>query len=105
MPIFELDRLLSYDDEAIVAELQRVAALVKSPFLTKKVFDRHGKVHSSTICTRFGTWKQALLKAGLEGRSAQTPEALTAIYQRFTDDELLKEIRLVATKMNGKPLT
>ena len=105
MPQFELNRLLSYDDEAILAELRRVAALVDSPFLTKTVFDRHSKVHSSTVRKRFGTWQEALAKAGLEIRSAQTREALKAINRRLTDDEILAAIRLVSEKYGGNPVT
>src|SRR6266404_3880970 len=99
MPTFELDRLLSYDDEALLAELRRVAVLVASTFLTKRTFDQHSKVHSSTVRERFGSWEQALLKAGLEGRSAQTPDALKIINRRFSDAQLLAELRLVAGKI------
>src|SRR5437899_1382997 len=98
MPTFELKRLLSYDDEALVAELRRVAGLVNSPFLTKKAFDQHSKVHSSTVRDRFGSWQQALTRAGLDGRSTQSPEALRIINRRFSDDELLSELRHVSEK-------
>ncbi len=98
MPTFELDRLLSYDDEALISELRRVAALVSPPFLTKTAFDQHSKVHSSTVRDRFGSWQQALVKAGLEGRSTQTLEALKTINRRFTDDQLLAELRVVSGK-------
>jgi hypothetical protein len=105
MPTFELDRLLSYDDEALLAELCRVAALVNSRFLTKTAFDQHSKVHSSTVRDRFGSWQEALAKVGLEDRFAHTPDALKTINRRFTDDQLLVELRLVAGKIDGKPLT
>jgi hypothetical protein len=105
MPTFELDRLLSYDGEALLAELRRVAPLVSSPFLTKTAFDQHSKVHSSTVRERFGSWQQALVKAGLESRSAQSTDALKTINRRFTDDQLLAELRLVSGKIDGKPLT
>jgi hypothetical protein len=43
MPKFELNRLLSYDDEALLAELRRVAEMVKSPHLSKSEFNQHSK--------------------------------------------------------------
>src|SRR5437870_6395697 len=105
MPIFELDRLLSYDDEALLTELRRVAALIHSPFLTKRAFDNYAKVHSGTIRERFGGWQQALAKAGLEGRSTQSLAASKIIRQSFTDEQLLAELRLVSEKIGGKPIT
>jgi Homing endonuclease associated repeat len=102
---FELDRLLSYDDEALYAEMRRVAALVQSPFLTKRAYDEHSKAHSSTICVRFGNWDQALAGAGLAQRSTGKPGAWAVLNQRFTDDELVSELLLVSQKIGGKPVT
>ena len=105
MTVFELDRLLSYDDEALFAEMRRVAALVQSPFLTKRAYDEHAKAHSSTICGRFGNWGQALAAAGLTQRSTGMPGARAVLNQRFTDDELVSELLLVSQKIGGKPVT
>jgi hypothetical protein len=105
MAVFELNRLISYDDEALLAELRRVATLVDSPFLTRRVFEKYSKASSSTICHRFGDWRQALAAAGLESRHTGRPEAWKLINQKFTDKELLSELRLVSEKMGGKPVT
>jgi hypothetical protein len=46
-----------------------VAGLVTDKTLTQVVFKNgSGKVHPQTIIRRFGGWKQALTKAGLEHR-------------------------------------
>jgi hypothetical protein len=53
-PKFELNRLASYDNDSLVAELQRVAALVEETALTRSAFDALAKVSSSAIVRRFG---------------------------------------------------
>ena len=105
MPIFELDRLLTYDDESLLAELRRVAAIVQSSFLTKRAFDKLSKAHSSTICVRFESWDQALAAAGLGHRSTDKIGAWAVINRKFTDDELVSELRFVSEKIGGKPVT
>ncbi len=67
MPRFEIDFLDEYSDEALLGELRRIAALLpKSTALTGRVYKNCSpKVAHSTICHRFGGWKEALEKAGL----------------------------------------
>ena len=45
MATFELNRLISYDNESLLAELRRVATLVESPYLSASAFDKHSKAH------------------------------------------------------------
>jgi hypothetical protein len=105
MSKFELDRLISYDDESLLAELRRVAAFVDSPFLSAKAFDKHSKAHSSGIRRRFGGWRQALERAGLADRYSGRPCAKRIVGRTFSDEQLLDELRNVAAKVGGKPLT
>ena len=65
---FQLRRLADYSDEALVAELRRVAALVPSGPLTKKAFSQHSRANPSTMVRRFGGWHEALTAAGLSVR-------------------------------------
>lgn len=65
---FELNHLNSYDDASLLAELQRVVALVPGPKLTIKQFNVHSKVHGSTLQKKFGGWRGALKAAGLSER-------------------------------------
>jgi hypothetical protein len=105
LPLFELNRLTSYDDDALLSELRRVAASVPSPYLTRSEFDRHSKAHSSGIARRFGGWQKALERAGLEHRFSQTSDARKAVGQKFTDDQLLAELHAVSARIGGAPVT
>lgn len=105
---FELDRLISYDDPSLVAEVQRVAALVPEAALTRNAFGRHARVHSSTIVRRFGSWRQALVRAGLGSRYSGRTVSEKMRGQRartLSDEELLDELRRVATLRGTKTLT
>jgi hypothetical protein len=51
---FEMDRLVSYDDDSILDEVKRVAALVPEGPITRDAFDAKSRVHSSTVIRRFG---------------------------------------------------
>lgn len=105
MAKLELDRLISYDDDALLAELRRVAALVDLPYLSRSAFDRRCKAHSSGLVRRFGGWQQALERAGLGGRYSGTPRARRIVGRTFTDEQLLGELRAVSAKIGGKPVT
>lgn len=105
MAKFELDRLISYDDEALLAELRRVATLVDLPFLLRSAFDKVSKAHSSVFVRRFGGWQQALELAGLGDRYSGVPRATRIAGRTFTDEQLLGELRAVSAKINGEPLT
>jgi hypothetical protein len=68
MPRFEIDFLSEYTDETLLGEIRRIAALlpVGEP-LTKTAYEQYSpKVAHTTIRRRFGGWKEALQRAGLE---------------------------------------
>ena len=64
---YELDFLEQYTDDALVAELRRVAALLQQGrHLTQNAFRTLGsKVSHDTIKRRLGGWRAALERAGL----------------------------------------
>lgn len=108
MSTFELSRLLDYDDDSILGELRRVAALIKEPTITTQAFDRISKVHSSTIRRRFGGWHRALDKAGLGHRysgAVVTERMKKRCADRHTDEEIINELRNVANKLGSLTFT
>jgi len=108
MTIFELNRLLAYDDEALIVELKRVASLIKTPYMTEAAFDKVSKASSSLIRRRFGGWQQALGRADLAERYSGTAASRKLVAQRmrsYSDEELLTELRRVSDKLGGKPVT
>lgn len=104
MPKFELSRLSSYDDESLLSELRRVAALITVSSLTQEDFDQHSKASSSVISRRFGSWERALSRAGLGDRYSGRPSNLRK-RQIYSDDELLAQMRDTATKVGVNVLT
>jgi len=105
---FVLDRLPSYDDQSLVAELQRVAAIESDGPFTREAFDRHARVDSSTILRRLGDWQHALARAGLPDRYSGRPVSQRMRDQRtrsMSEDELLDELRAVAAALGTTTLT
>lgn len=95
MDRFDLDFLDDYSDDALLDELRRVADLVKHKILTQVVFkDRSGKVHPQTIIRRFGGWKQALTKAGLEHRFVE---------RIYTDQQCFENLAATWTELGRTP--
>ncbi len=75
----QIDFLVEYDDQSLLAELRRVAAITGSDTVTKADLKRLGRVNPSTIIRHFGTLRHALVRAGLKSRRFLKP----------TDGELL----------------
>jgi hypothetical protein len=75
----EIDFLVEYDDQSILAELRRLAKTTGSNTVTKAHLRRIGRVSHSAVVRRFGGLRQALGLAGLKsGR-----------FMKATDEELL----------------
>lgn len=102
MAKFELTRLLSYDDDAIIAEIRRVATLVGEAKLTTSLFDKHSKVDASTVRRRSGGWRQALERAGV-GHMYSGPQmkrSMTRRYgQKHSDSQMIDALREVAAQL------
>lgn len=106
--VFELERLPSYDDEALLAEVVRVAALVPSGPLTARQFDALAKVSHHAVQRRFGGWRQALVAAGLGDRYTGKPvtaKMRTQAGKRATRDEMLAELQRVAQMLGARSLS
>lgn len=95
---FELEHLESYDDEALLAELRRVATLIHTPKMTIGQFTALAKVSGSTLRKRFGSWKGALKAAGLG-------DLLDDTNLRKSREEILGAIKTTASKLQKDVLT
>src|SRR6185312_5113193 len=105
--MFELNQLVEYTDEAILAELRRVAELVvHDGAITIPEFEKHGRVGVSTVRRRFGSWYIALEKAGLGSRtSLSIPTRGVSVSTHMTDDAILEHLRSLAAQLGKSELT
>ncbi len=105
MTDFRIHRLTEYTETSLVAEMQRVAQLIPSKIITISQFQKHARVGVSTLRRHFGSWNKALLRAGLSERCSEskaTEKTASQIAKNMTDDDVMKEIQRIATKL-GKP--
>ena len=102
---FELDFLSSYDDESVLTELRRVAALVPNQKLTRTSFDAHAKISASAVGKRFGSWGAALKKAGLADRFEASYLRKSNATLHATRDEYISIIRTLAKQLGQTHVT
>jgi len=99
----ELDRLADYSDAALIAEIRRVAALVRAPPYRAAFFLAHSAFKFAHLYRRFGGWAAALDRAGL-AHLAAPPRRWTWRERRhgwaLGDEALLDELRRIAD-LNG----
>ena len=105
---FRLHRLSNYSDDALIAELKRVASLAPRGPLTRAVFAEYSRSSASTAMKRFGGWRQALEAAGLGSRYSGQPVSERMRQQpgkSVTREDVVEELRRVAAKLGRKDLT
>ena len=97
---FELDFLDEHTNEALLAEIRRVAATFSGESLSKRSFDSlSGRVSASTICKRFAGWKEALEAAGVEhlynGRPITEKVRKNRVSRAMSEVDLVHELQRV----------
>src|SRR5450755_799173 len=97
---FELDFLDEHTDEALLTEIQRVSAAFSGGSLSKRIFDTlSGRVSASTICKRFGGWKEALETAGVaqlyNGRPITEKVRKNRVSRAMSEADLVHELQRV----------
>jgi len=95
---FELTTLEDYSDEALLDELRRVAAELGGKRLTHDNFNQLARVHSSTIRNRFGSWKNALDRAGIN-------EIIAPRFNPLTRETVISALRSFAAEFPDLPVT
>ena len=79
-------------DEEILKDIERVAKLVNTDYLSISMYKKHGKYSQTAIQGHFGTWANALGLLGLRSGQNRTQSER----QRITDDMLFEDVRLVS---------
>ena len=81
-------------DEEILMDIQETARALGRDYISISTYKTHGKYSQTAIQAHFGTWKNALVKAGL--RDERTPDELKFI----SDEDYFNDLRRVATSLN-----
>jgi len=94
--MFQLKTLTDYSDESLLAEIQRVAREFKGKRLTRQEFNALSRVYPSTLEKRFGSWTNALDRAGISPDIAPRARPLTR-------ELLVAEIRAYVGEFGKSP--
>ena len=95
---------IEYSDEELLEEIRRVAHLLECSTLRQCDMAKHSGVGQTTFSKRFGTWQAALKRAGLERLFLEESDGATHVTRKkYTDEQLLAELRRVANSV-GKPV-
>ncbi len=89
------------DKQAIIDELRRVAAKLRTAGLTKRQFKEHGQFSLSAVENSFGSWNQAVEAARLDANPSGPSPSLHQM--KLSDDELLQEIIRLTRELGRKP--
>jgi hypothetical protein len=57
--------IMRYSKEEVINEIKRVAELLNVNSLKRENFNKYLTISSSTVENKFGSWNEAILKAGL----------------------------------------
>ncbi len=90
---------IPHSEDECIQELQRVACLLGCSALTSKTFSEYARFSASVVIRRFGSWEQALIRAGLV--LSKKSEAA----KRLTQDECVAELKRVAELLGKEYLT
>lgn len=92
---FELEEFhRGITDEEIIADLKRVALKLNKNSITHGQYNLNGKYNAKIFFKRFGSWLNALEKAGLHPTRAA---------KNISEEELFRNIKEVWTKLGRQP--
>ncbi len=100
--VFRPNRLLSYDDSSILTEIRRVITehfQGKPP--PKKEFDRFSMVKSWAIRKHFGSWANAIQKAGFEYQGTNY-EHIDLRRAKYSEDQMLADLHRLKDLNGGR---
>ena len=82
-------------DEELIEDLKRVAGIHQKSSITQKEYLQYGKYASRTIVMRFGSWNEALKKAGLVLERGHYKTHLFC----ESDEDFFEDVQAVATQL------
>src|ERR1700747_167263 len=94
MPKFEITWLEDRSDAAVLEEIRRVAALDPDRRLTVGRFNSLGRIKSTAVRERFGSWSEATRRAGLA-------DALPV----YSDAAIIEDLKRVSESSSNGPFT
>jgi len=96
---FELDKFGRHiANEELIADLRQVASDLKIDSLTQKEYKNHGKFGVTIFWSRFGSWSNALAKAGLQSGRSRTKFSIK-------DEELVTDLKRVSFELKNDSVT
>ena len=98
--VFRPNRLASYDEDSILAEIKRVIAqhFNGSP-PSKEEFDKFSMVKSWAIRKRFGSWTNGIQKAGFEHRG-KNYDGVNLRREKYSEELMISDLQRIK-ELNG----
>lgn len=94
---FELDKFGRHiKNEELIADLKKVASDFNLSSLTQKEYKNNGKFGVAIFFTRFGSWGNALAKAGLGSSRRRI---------KINDNELILDLKRVSSNLKNNSIT
>jgi hypothetical protein len=90
-------------EKDVVKEIRRVAYELHADTLTQREFRQYGRFSLSVVVGKFGSWDSAVQAAFIDSGPVE-PQAEEG-HKRFTEDEIIEEIRRVAAIEQTTKLT
>jgi hypothetical protein len=96
--MFELKTLTDYSDESLLTEIRRVASALHGDRLTVEKFNKLSRVHSSTLQKRFGSFTNAIERAGVV-------QDIAPHLRQITREQLIEAVRVYMVEFPEKSPT
>ncbi|HKI10640.1 MAG TPA: HNH endonuclease [Candidatus Acidoferrum sp.] len=81
-------------DDELIADLKRVANESNKKFVSFRRYNEYGKYVGDTLARRFGSWSEALMRAGLQVNRHPA---------RISEEELFQNIEEIWVKLGRQP--
>jgi hypothetical protein len=110
-PVFKLSRVpgAPVSEDELIADLRHVAEGLRRDTVTGEQYESLGKFHRTTQQRRFGSWNEALLRAGLKVSLRQDYpgtelfENILGLWQHYGRQPRLEETYLPPSRISGTP--